>query len=557
MDSLLVLLATGLVAHKYVGLRKATEDKVQEDVQEDVQSQDVQDELNVQDDDVQGDAAREAVGNARDQGQLTGSYALNGRPGSMSVPGIAETVLQKSTNGDSTQKFQEQFFPQDTRATGFSVTQKPWMRAVDDANKPPRTEQEATFPTKEDRQDIYNTDLPSKVRNFKNLQTQRTIPRSREKQFESPVEGIATQNEGGGGLRGQRQLQRYHKFILNEQPSMEIEHGPKGNFTGANKSSSKSQLDNTKQELVISHTGVPVAASFKVGIPDASFELEGSNAEAWLIDQHRSGSRAPVEKSTKILPSFKVAHDDEIESFQISKNSNLSRASRPKKSASSGDTKFRDAAVETPTFAGAGGGSRLQPIDTTSEVRSKAKNEELSVDASKVEMKAASKSSGPGALVMKTEHTHTDEKLAEKDTGSRVRGVTHRTKGNVKVLSDTLRLNDSKPSINQREFTSKNHVAPQNKNLPKHLRVAPTSSITATTDMTLKDNSVDTQVQHSMKRGQTVSQSSVTPSLGVSTAEQRRVNLALFTDRMASGEALKLLSNPYSRPGSNRLQIDV
>ena len=552
MDSLLVLLATGLVAHKYVGLRKGTpstdvkrnQDDVQENVQENV------------DLDVEDDVEYEAVGNARDEGQLTGSYALNGRPGSMSVPGIAETSLQKSRDGDSTHEFQEQFFPQDTRATGFSVNQKPWMRAVDDANKPPRTEHEATFPTKEDRQDIHNTNLPSKVRNFENLQTQRTIPRSSEKQFEKPVESIKTQNEGGGGLRGQRQLQRYHKFILNDQPSMEIDHGPKGNFTGANKSSSKSQLDNTKQELVISHTGVPVAASFKVGIPDASFELEGSNAEAWLIDEHRSGSRAPVEKSTKILPSFTVSHDDVIESFQVSKNSNLSRASRPK-SASKGENKFKDAVVKTPTFKGAPGGSRLQPINKTTEIRSKAKNEQLSLDASKIEMKAASKSSGPGALVVKTEHSHTDEKLAEEDTGSRVRGVTNTAKGNVQLQTDTLRLNDAKPSINQKEFTSKNLLAPQNKQLPKHLRVAPTSTITATTDMTFKDNSVNTQVQNSMKRGQMVSKVSVTPSLGVSTAEQRRVNLALFTDRMASGDALKLLSNPYSRPGSNRLQIDV
>ena len=175
MDSLLVLLATGLVAHKYVGLRKSTDVKRrQEDVRDELYV-DVHDELhdqlqddnvhhnvhddNVHDDvqdDVHDDVQYEAVGNARDRGQVTGSYALNGRPGSMSVPRIAETVLQKARDGDSTQNFQEQFFPQDTRATGFSVTQKPWMRAVDDANKPPRTEQEATFPTKEDRQDIHN-----------------------------------------------------------------------------------------------------------------------------------------------------------------------------------------------------------------------------------------------------------------------------------------------------------------------------------------------------------------------------------------------------------------
>lgn len=599
MDSLLVLLATGLVAHKFVESRKNNHNKPYAKVNdEQVNDEQVNDEpdtnyseqVNVSEVNAGVEMESSEMEPSEPPGQqpqppsasptaspfLVGdnfnldtlgnanvnAHVNNSRPGSTNVPRIGETILKRSNVNDEA-NFQEQFFPQDTRATGFSVSQKPWMRAVENSQKPPRTEREASFPTKADREDIHNTTLPSKIRDFENLQTERTIPRSREKHFESPVEGIATQNEGGGGLRGQRQLQRYHQFIFNDQPSVEIGSGPKGNFTGANKPSSKSQLDNTKEELVVSHAGIPVAASFKVGIPDASFELEGSNAEAWLMDQHRSASRAPVEKSNKLLPSFSVAHDDGIESFKVSKNSNLSRSSRPKPVQTKSDKSFKDASITTQTVVGAPGGSRLLAINKSSEVRAKAKNETLSLQASEVDRKASSKSSGPGALVVKPSHEHTDEKLAEEDTANRVRGVTYREKSDALTTSfktENLTLNQAKARTNEREFTSKNFAAPQNTSLPPHLRIAPTSSLTATSDMTFKDNAVDTQAQNAMKRGKTVKithAASNTPLLGEPTSEQRRVNLTLLTDRMASGDALKLLSNPYSRPGSNRLQIDV
>ena len=460
----------------------------------------------------------------------------------MSVPGFAETVVRRTNNADDGD-FEEQFFPQDTRATGFSVAQKPWMRAMDD--KPPRTEREVDFPTAEDRQDIHKTNIPSTVRNFENLHTQRTIPRSREKHFESPVEGIATQNEGGGGLRGQRQLQRFHKFVLNDGPSLEMRNGSKGKFTGANKSSSTSQLDNTKKELVISHSGVPVAASFKVGMADASFELEASNAEAWLLDEHAAGAKGPAEKSTNLLPSFKVAHDDVIESFKVSQN--VARSSRTKNASTEKVNKLKDSAIETQTVLGAPGGNRLEAINKESRFRSKAKDETLALQASSIDFKSSSKSVGPTGLVVKQDHTPTDQKLAEVDTAQRVRGVTQRVKRDI-IDGDSFVLNEAKSRINQREFTSSNVAAPQNTNLPPHLRVAPTSSITATTDMTLKDNAVDTAAPTTRGKRATTTTSTTSPSLGEPTKENSGRNLALFTDRMVSGDALKLLANPYSRP---------
>lgn len=510
MDSLLVLIATGLVAHKYM-VRKnsqSSEFDTPDVLSPDVMSPDMN------------------LGHARTR--------------------ISDAKLEMPKTRERDEKtFQEKFFPQDTRAT---VTQKPWMRAVENSSKiPPRTERESSFPTKEDREDIHKTDVRSKVRDFKNQQVSRTIPRSSEKQFETPVEPLATQNEGGGGLRGQRQLQRYHRFVFNDQPSLETESGPKGSFI--NKSTSKSHLDNTKGELNVSHSGAPVAASFKVGKPDASFELEGSNAEAWFIDKHVSASsRAPVDKSTKLLPSFSVSHDEIIETFNVGKSS--SSSSQSSKPSVKTVTKFKDASIVTPMVKGAPGGSRLLPINKTSEVTPKVKNESLLLQASEIERKASSKSSSPGALVVKPTHEHKEAQLAEEDTSKRVRGVTNIQKS--KSDKTDLVLNKAKSSINDTEFTSKNHIAPQNTSLPPHLRVAPTSSITATSDMTFKDNVVDPR-----GFGKQTTKTSNVPSLAESTKHQNRVNLTVLTERMASGDALKLLSNPYSRPSSNRLQISV
>ena len=548
MDSILIAVATSLIAHKYVSSRKRASAAPQE----------------VQDMETVGASYSDvALGAEGESGtsEVTGSYALNGRPPSMSVPILSETPLSRKEEQGQGGRFQEQFFPQDTRATGFSVTQKPWMIAVQNSEKPPRTEKEAAFPTESDREDIHKTDIPAKMRNFDSLHTQRTIPRSKEKQFESPVEGISTQNEGGGGLRGQRQLQRYHKFLLNEQPRVELNAGPRGNFSGATKSyaSNEGHHDNSRQELVVDHSGVPVAASFKVGIPDASFELEGSNAENWSIDKHTipAGSRGSVEQNYSVLPSFKVAHDDAVESFYVTQNASLSKSLTPKSSSVSADTsEFKDATIDSQTVLGAPGGSRLEAANTQhTVVKHKAKDELLALGASKVDLGSSSKSSGPGALRMKKMHAHTDEKLAEEDTAGRVRGASFITKNDVTVAnsSDSLTLNNSKGSINQKEFTSNKALtlaAPQNLGLPRHLRVAPTSSITATTDMTLKSESdFGTPVGRGKKIDLSNPASTLSP-IGESTPEERRMKLTLLNERMATGDALKFLANPYAKSSS-------
>lgn len=577
MDTFLVLIASSLVAHKYVQQRKKNSASGASSPSSASAAANQEGEVNSPETDEGTNSSETYVpetsefivgASAPGAPGAPGASGAPGAPGAparlgVNTPGVLETHHQRGNpQPEEDQKgFQEQFYPQDTRATGFSVTQKPWMIAVQNADKPAKTEKEAAFPSRSDRDDVHKKDIPSKLRELENLHTQRTIPRSREKHFESPVEGIATQNEGGGGLRGQRQLQRYHKFLLNDEPRLEMTGGIKGNFTGAGKSSAKSHLDNTRDELVIDHAGAPVAASFKVGIPDAAFELEGSNAEAWLIDKHTipAGSKAPVQQSSEVLPSFKVAHDDTVDAYKVSENANLSRASRPKPANVNEDSLTnRDASINTQTILGAPGRGSFKPMDTNANFKPKTKDEALALGASKVDFMSSSKASGPGALVVKQDHQHTDDKLAEEDTAGRVRGASLRTNNDMGLNDREVTLNDSKANINNREFTSHNLAAPQNTSLPRHLRIAPTSSVTATTDMTLKnDDDLGVEVvQNSLSRGKVkvVSGLGTIGQQGESTPEERRMKLTTLSDRMASGDALRLLSNPYSRPGnrSNR-----
>lgn len=559
MDTVLVVIATSFVAHKYLQSRKTTEiDTIDTTVATDADT--VRDEINhgvdeivdgfyddtaFEDDNLEHDPGTNdaepgtnpeepidpysvfSVGGEVGAARLD-TTTLAQMPGTYNViPGVSDVRINTQ---EEPKGFHEQFFPQDTRATGFSVTQKPWMIAVQNAEKPPKTEKEAAFPTQIDREDIHNTRIPSRMREFEDLQTQRTIPMHKEKKFQKPVPRIKTRNEGGGGLRGQRQLQRYHKFLLNEEPSLEMNEGPRGNFFGANKAAAKGAVEDTRQQVAVENFGVPVAASFKVGIPDRSFELEGSNAEAWLIDKHTisAGSRAPLMKNSSLLPSFKVAHDELVESFAASKNANV-RASSSKVQ-DPAMNKFKDSAVSTQTVLGAPRGS-MKSINT-GESKPKAKNEMRS----NVNLGASSKSAGPGALAMESSHEHTDRKLAEEGTVSVRKASVRESKS---FTDKSLTLNNSKVNINNKEF--RNIAAPQNKALPPHLRIAPTSSITATKDMTLKDDD-DMTLGRNIIRGKMVSTTPTPrlPSIGESTPAERRMNLALLSDRMAP-------SNPYSR----------
>ena len=483
---------------------------------------------------------------------VTGSHPLNGRSASMMVNDVAETNYRRDPSNDTNQ-FAEHFFPQDTRNTGFSITKKPWQRAIENAYNVPRSETLADEPTKHD---IHKLDIAKTIRNFGELHTERTIPRSSEKQFEYPVEPIQTQNDGGGGLRGHRQLERHHRFLLNNEPALELPEGPRGNFAGgANKSVISSLMDNDRAGLDIDYVGAPVAPSFKMGFPDQTFELEASNAEGYLIDEHTNaaGSRAPVEKGLSLVPpSFSVAHDNKLQTFNKSLNANMSRSSRPKAvsnvTTDKNTSSFKDPTIDTQTVLGAPRG-RLSATDKNAEVDNKVKGGLVALGAAKINFNSASKSSGPAKPITKSSIEHADTRLSEEDTSTRVRGADLRKKSVVTPTS--MQTNDNRALINTREFTSQNYLAPQDKSLPLHLRNKPTSSMTATRDIALKTETLD---DLNTVRGRMVDPTRPGDKLiSESTKDEKRLG-TILNNRMSSGRALELLQNPYKRPAAKRFK---
>ena len=263
------------------------------------------------------------------------AFLLSTRPATMSHPQVAEVrpqrLPEREDDGTGVQPFNEQFFPQDTKSTGQSVSKTPWMRAIEASQgAPAKTERESAHPSEDhDRDDIRGTSIPAMLRVRDQQQVAQTM--SKFKNFESPVTEEWTAN---GENRGLHPIKRYHKFLLSDQPVLELPEGPRGGFaSGADKPSFASELDNNRRELHIQQTGIP-AASFRVGIPDASFDLEASNAEHWKIDAHvASASRAPVDSGSNtalINRSFTLAHDEQFDTLAVEDRSNLSKANLPR-----------------------------------------------------------------------------------------------------------------------------------------------------------------------------------------------------------------------------------
>lgn len=340
MDSLLVLLSASLVGYKIIKSKEQKHTKltprleplVEEDplggglATEDYNHYEV---VGAPQQPVQSqpplDAAEEGIP----------AFLLNTRPSSNSVPQIAEVAIQRlpaaDDDGNGVKDFNEQFFPQDSKSTGQSVVRSPWMRAVETSqNAPSKTERESVHPSQDhDKDDIRGSTIPTILREREAHQASQTM--SRFKNFELPIteEWTAT-----GENRGLHPIKRYHKFLLSDQPVVELPDGPRGNFAaGAGKSSLGSNLDNNRRELHVQHTGVPTA-SFKVGIPEASFELDASNAEHWQIDAHvASASRAPVDAGSNtalIKQSFTLAHDESFDILAVTDNLNLCSTNLPR-----------------------------------------------------------------------------------------------------------------------------------------------------------------------------------------------------------------------------------
>ena len=274
------------------------------------------------------------------------AFLLNTRPPTMSLPQVAEIPIARlkavDDDGTGVQEFTDQFFPQDSKSTGQSVTKSPWMRAIEvSQNAPFKTEREEAHPSQEhDKDDIRGRNIPAVLRERDAHQATKTVSKS--KKFESPVTQEWTAN---GENRGLHPIKRYHKFLLSDQPVVELPEGPRGNFaSGAGRSSSGPNLNNNKRELHVNHTGVP-SASFAVGMPEASFKLDASNAERWEVDAHvASASRAPVDSGSNtalINQSFTLAHDESMDLLAVADRSNLFYSSLPLSTVDSGSNTAR------------------------------------------------------------------------------------------------------------------------------------------------------------------------------------------------------------------------
>ena len=247
----------------------------------------------------------------------------------MSHPQVAEIATKRlpASAADDIEAFNDQFFPQYTKSTGQPVNKTSWMRAIEmSTNAPPKREREEDHPSLDhDKDDPHGAVIPAVLRSREAQQAAQTI--SNFKKFSTPVTEEWT---GNGEKRGLHPIKRYHKFLLSDQPVLELPEGPRGNLAAAaDKPSQPSQLDNGRRELHVQQTGMP-SASFRTGIPEASFDLDASNAEHWELDVHvAASSRAPVDfgSNTALLnQSFSLAHDEQLETLEVSDRAGLSKS---------------------------------------------------------------------------------------------------------------------------------------------------------------------------------------------------------------------------------------
>lgn len=568
------------------------------------------------------------------------AFLLSTRPPTMSHPSVAEVrptrLPAEKDDGTGVQEFNEQFFPQDTKSTGRSVSKAPWMRAIEASqNAPPKTEREEPHPSADhDRDDIRRTSIPAMLRVREQQQAAQII--SKFKNFESPVTREWTAN---GENRGLHPIKRYHKFLLSEQPVLELPEGPKGNFaSGADKPSLASELDNNRRELHVQQTGIP-AASFRVGMPDASFDPDASNAEHWNIDDHvASAARAPVNSGSNtalVNRSFTLTHDERMDTLAVTDRANLSKANLPRSDIDesahpalqkasftvahdenldlhavrneSGISRTNlpysaehsncnsvlvkasfelphDGSVDvmvmradcnqskthlpskedapvpvmatverslaTPSVVGATGGVLKRHMDKTSEVRSVAQKENLSFKTHELSTASGKVASKPRAAATKQEHSQKESTLTEEETSARVRGAPHTRKAvdtsTFQQGSNQFSLENSRDVINSTPFTSTNYAAPQAKNLPALVGVAPTASVTLSQKQhSLKPSSGGLTDMLSMGRNKNVARVK-TDNLSEKEPEQRETKLrSVVLDRTNRGV---VVANPYNRP---------
>ena len=303
---LLVLSACGLVANQYMRVKckpvvSCNKPATEEDFDEEIQQQQQQ---------------QQPVGAAADTTTPERHHYTG--PSPAPIP-LGVRTLKTDNTGDigyDDARYDEQYLhPQDPNP---NVSEKPWMRMANAPYKP-KEEIVSEIPGP---QDVFGRNMNSRVKKMESDFAASTVPVTSEKQFDRPIEQISTGNGSAIGFHigaGRR----YHNFLLNDQPTIESDGGPRGAFSGASGSHVKGDYRTVTQRSSMNHesVGPPMA----VGVPQSSapvpsFEITASHLETYRMDDHLAkSSRAPVQASASTENvSFRGAHDEKFEVLQTS-----------------------------------------------------------------------------------------------------------------------------------------------------------------------------------------------------------------------------------------------
>lgn len=241
-----------------------------------------------------------------------------GAPSPAPIPLGVRTLKTDDTGdvGHDDERYEEQYrHPQDPNP---NVTEKPWMRMLNAPYKP-KEEIVSEIPGP---QDVFGRNMESRVKQMESDFATSTVPITSEKQFDRPVEPISTGNGSAIGFHigaGKR----HHKFILNDQPTIESDGGPRGAFSGASGSHVKGDYRTVTQRSSLNHESVGPPQA--VGVPQSSapvpsFEITPSYLESYRLDDHiAKGARAPVQASASTKnQKFRGAHDENFDVLHTS-----------------------------------------------------------------------------------------------------------------------------------------------------------------------------------------------------------------------------------------------
>ena len=235
-----------------------------------------------------------------------------GAPSNRSIPASLNVRTLKNDNVDETEydekRYAEQFFPQDPAAL---IKEKGWMHSL---NAPYKAKEE-TLSEKPTPQDVMGHKMVAHVKTIEHEMLKKTVKTSSEKQHERPVEPLMTSTGEG---RGFHPIGRYHKFVLNDQATIESEGGPRGAFANGSKSDFLGEYKTTTQRATMNHESFGPGGAANVplkGAPQPSFEITASNAENWRLDDHNNANSRSLVEGPVAIPknTFMGAHDENLD----------------------------------------------------------------------------------------------------------------------------------------------------------------------------------------------------------------------------------------------------